>query len=141
MINITTLKLKLTVALFGILISLSQSYAQPRDWELDKWPADLETEFALSALPSHLRADATVYLLEPAKRYYTARQGTNGFTCFVSRTEWEWADFRRDHAAPISYDAEGSRTILKVFFDVATMRATGKYSALQVRDSVVQRVK
>src|SRR5688500_8186521 len=117
MTNITTLKSKLTASLAAILISLLKSYAQPRDWELDKWPADLETEFALSALPPHLRSEATVYLLDPAKGYYIARQGTNGFTCFVSRTEWEWADFRKDHAAPISYDAEGSRTILKVFLD------------------------
>lgn len=140
--NFISIKLLLTVITFNILFSVSPASAQTsNDWQLDRWPADLETEFALSALPSHLRSQATVYLLDPEKGYYIARQGTNGFSCFVSRTEWEWADFAKDHAAPISYDAEGSKTILKVFLDVAAMRASGKYSAIQVRDTVVQRVK
>ena len=68
-------------------------------------PADLERDFALSALPAHLRDSATVYLLDPEKGYYIARQGTNGFSTFVNRTEWEWAEFVQDDYAAISYDA------------------------------------
>src|ERR1700750_2954201 len=93
---------------------------------LEKMPAALETDFALSALPPHLRAAATVYLLDPAKGYYVAQAGSNGFVCFVSRTEWEWAEFRQDLATPISYDAEGARAIVPVYLDVAAMRASGK---------------
>jgi hypothetical protein len=47
-------------------------------------PAALETDFALSALPTQLRDGATVYLLDPAKGYYMARKGSNGFICFVA---------------------------------------------------------
>jgi hypothetical protein len=111
------------------------------DWKLEKWPVDLETDFALSALPPHLRTEATVYLMDPEKGFYVARHGTNGFVCFVSRTEWEWAEFRKDLATPISFDAEGARTILPVVLDVAAMRATGKFTPEQVKDTVIERIK
>src|SRR5581483_3751909 len=78
--------------------------------QLDKMPADLETELAISALPAHLRAGATVYLLDPMKGYYVGRQGSNGFICFVDRTDWEWGELRNDDYAPMGYDAEGART-------------------------------
>ena len=111
------------------------------DWKLEKMPADLETDFALSALPPQLRGAATVYLLDPDKGYYISRPGTNGFACFIARTEWEWAEFRQDVATPISYDAEGVRAILPVYLDVATMRASGKYSPMQIRDTIIARIK
>ena len=111
------------------------------DSKLQKWPVDLETDFALSALPPHLRSEATVYLLEPNKGFYIGRQGTNGFVCFVSRTEWEWADFRNDLATPISFDPEGAKTIVPVFLDVAALRASGKFTAEQVKDTVIERIK
>jgi hypothetical protein len=111
------------------------------DWKLEKMPADLETDFALSALPPRLRDAATVYSLDPDKGYYISRQGTNGFVCFIARTEWEWAEFRQDVATPISYDAEGARTIMPVYLDVAAMRASGKYSPVQIRDTVISRIK
>jgi hypothetical protein len=111
------------------------------DSQLEKWPTDLETDFALSALPPHLRSEATVYLLDPQKGFYVGRQGTNGFICFISRTEWEWEEFRNDLATPISYDAEGAKTIFPVYIDVAAMRASGKYTPAQIKDSVIQRIK
>lgn len=118
------------------------SFAQPsQDWTLDKMPVDLEMDFALSALPPQLRDQSTVYLLDPKKGYYIARQGTNGFSTFVSRTEWESGVFDQDTFGAISYDAEGTKTHLPVFLDVAEMRASGKYSASQIRDIVVKRVK
>jgi hypothetical protein len=110
------------------------------DSNLEKMPSDLEMDFALSALPPHLRADATVYLLDPAKGYYVGRQGTNGFVCFISRTEWEWGEFRNDIYVPISFDPEGARTIARVYLDVAAMRATGQFTGLQVRDTVLDRL-
>src|ERR1041385_3975830 len=99
--------------------------------KLEKMPPDLERDFALSALPPHLRKEATVYLLDPAKGYYIAKKGTNGFICYIERTAWEWGEFRNDVAAPISYDAEGARKIFTVTMDVAAMRASGKYTAKQ----------
>ncbi|HVZ97780.1 MAG TPA: hypothetical protein VG847_12950 [Chitinophagaceae bacterium] len=111
------------------------------DWKLEKMPADLETDFALSALPPQLRDGATVYLLDPDKGYYISRQGTNGFVCFIARTEWEWAEFRQDVATPISYDAEGAKTIMPVYLDVAAMRASGKCPPVQIRDTIIARIK
>lgn len=111
------------------------------DWQLDKMPADLETAFALSALPPHLRAQATVYLLDPAKGFYVAHRGSNGFICFISRTEWEWGKFRKDLYAPMAYDAEGARTIFPVYRDMAAMRASGRFTALQIKDTVISRIR
>lgn len=109
--------------------------------QLDKMPADLETQLALSALPADLQAGATVYLLDPAKGYYVGRQGTNGFVCFIDRTDWEWAQFRNDVYAPISFDPAGAATTFVVIRDVAAMRASGKFTAQQVRDTVIARIR
>jgi hypothetical protein len=117
------------------------SAQKPANLELQKMPEDLETDFALSSLPSHLRANATVYLLDPSKGYYLARRGENGFVCFVTRTEWEWGEFRTDLTMPISFDPEGAKTIFPVYQDVAAMRASGKFTALQIKDSVINRIK
>ena len=116
-----------------------QSHSQETETNyarLDQWPRDLEVDFALSALPPHLRSDATVYVLNPAKGYEVAKKGSNGFVCFVSRTEWEWADSRDDHAAPISYDAAGTAAAFQVYLDVAKWRASGKYTPAQVKKMV-----
>jgi hypothetical protein len=125
----------------GVLLPARGFCQETADTKLEKWPADLERDFALSALPPHLRSGATVYLLDPAKGYYIAKKGTNGFVCYIERTSWEWGEFRKDVAAPISYDPEGARTIFKVVMDVAAMRASGKYTGKQVRDIVVDRIK
>jgi len=124
------------------LIIPSTSLAQKQgDWQLAKMPADLETELALTALPPHLRAQATVYLLDLAKGYYATRQGSNGFVCFISRTEWEWAEFRNDLAAPMAYDPEGAKTIFPVYKEVAEMRASGKFTPLQIKDTIINRIR
>jgi hypothetical protein len=128
-----------TIAL--VIISLTLCYAQEtKGWQLEKMPADLETDYALSALPPHLRDGATVYLLDPKKGYYIGKQGTNGFGTFINRTEWEWAEFVPDTYAAVSYDAEGVKTYLPVYFAVAEMRATGKYTPKQIRDTILKRV-
>lgn len=131
----------LSVFLMGLILPAKVFSQKSGDWKLEKMPTDLEKDFALSALPPHLRKGATVYLMDPEKGYYVAQKGTNGFICFITRTEWEWADFRKDLTMPISFDAEGARTIFPVYHDVAIMRASGKYTALQVRDTVIHRIK
>ena len=124
--------------LLSLFIS-SQNFAQKTtDWQLDKMPVDLETDYALSSLPVDLCNDATVYLLDPQKGYYVGRQGSNGYICFVERTDWEWSEFRDDVCTPISYDAEGAKSIFPVYMDVAAMRASGKFSATQIRDSIIR---
>jgi hypothetical protein len=130
------------LSILVILLVSTWSFGQnSTGWLLDKMPPDLETDFALSSLPAHLRDSATVYLLDPNKGYYIARRGTNGFSAYVHRTEWERAEFVQDTYAAISYDAEGTKTYLPVAFDVAEMRASGKYSPTQVRDTILKRVK
>src|SRR5664279_5207009 len=131
----------LLILLIPTLFPIPGSGQKSTGWLLDKMPPDLETDFALSALPAHLRDSATVYLLDPEKGYYIARQGTNGFSTYVHRTEWERAEFVQDTYAAISYDAEGAKTYLPVAFAVAEMRASGKYSPSQVRDTILKRVK
>src|SRR5690554_2287535 len=68
---------------------------------IEAMPAELETRLALSAAPPALRDCAAVYLLDPAKGYDLARQGTNGITCVVQRTAWELVDFRNDIFIPL----------------------------------------
>lgn len=130
-----------TLLLASMILVFTQDFAQgAAGWQLEKMPVDLETDYALSALPPHLRNDATVYLLDPQKGYYVGRQGSNGYICFIARTEWEWGDFRDDVFAPISYDAEGAKSIFPVYMDVAAMRASGKYKATEIRDSIRNRI-
>jgi len=129
--------MKQTIILLLICISALNSFAQ----KLEKMPADLETDFALSSLPPHLRNEATVYLLDPDKGYYATRKGSNGFSCMVLRTEWEWEEFTDDCFTALSFDAEGSKTIVPVYLDVAAMRASGKYTPSEIKSTVVKRVK
>lgn len=135
-------KIRRFLSLVIMLFVAAQSFAQkPAAPALDKMPADLETDYALSALPPQLRPGATIYLLDPAKGYYVSRKGSNGFICFVTRTAWEWAEFRNDIFTAISYDAEGARVIFPVFQDAESMRASGKFTALQVRNIILDRIK
>ncbi|MGH2563698.1 MAG: hypothetical protein ACRDE5_04245 [Ginsengibacter sp.] len=125
-----------------MIVCSSESFAQQtKDWQLEKMPADLETDYALSALPSHLRDGATVYLLDPAKGYYVARKGTNGFSAYIERTDWSRGEFVPDMYAALGFDSIGSKTLMPIFFEIAAMRATGKYTATQLKDIVIQRVK
>jgi hypothetical protein len=127
--------------LAGTVFTSAGFAQQTPGWQLDRMPADLETDFALSSLPTRLRDHATVYLLDPKKGYYISRNGTNGFSVIINRTQWEKAEFLPDVYTSISYDEEGAKTYLPVFFDVAAMRASGKFSPEQIRDTIVQRVK
>jgi len=128
--------------LLTLVFSTPKSFAKTlADLRLEKMPADLERDYALSALPPDLRNGASVYLLDPSKGYYLARKGSNGFVAFVARTEWEWSEFRQDVIAPISFDAEGAKMIFPVYQAVAAMRASGKYTALQVRNIIIDRIR
>ena len=96
---------------------------------LEQMPTKLETRFALSALPPTMRDQASVYLLDPKKGYQLSRLGTSGVTCLVERTAWEQADFRNDIYVPLCYDAEGSKTFLRVIMDAASLRIQGMSAA------------
>ena len=58
--------------------------------KLERMPEPLETRFALSAAPPHLRENATTYLLDPVRGYVLSRKGTNGVSCIVVRSDWQF---------------------------------------------------
>jgi hypothetical protein len=118
--------LRLVLATITIsLVGISAPPSQAAETTIEQMPADLETRFALSALPPALRDKATVYLLEPKKGYQLSRQGTSGVACLVERTVWEWVDFRNDIYVPLCYDAVGAKAHLRVIMDAAALRAQG----------------
>jgi hypothetical protein len=121
----------ITALLASSLLGMAAAMpAHAAETMLDRMPAGLETQFALSAAPPGLRAKATVYLLDPKKGYYIARQGTSGVACAVQRTQWEAADFRNDIYYGICFDAAGVKTYLQVVLDAAALRAQGMSPAV-----------
>jgi len=108
--------------------------------KLEPMPQSLEIRFALSAAPPHLRSDATTFLLDPAKGYERNHQGTNGVSCIVVRSDWQWSDkpFRDDIFWPVCYDAEGSKTLLQDYIYAAELRARGM-SVKHVHEEVTKR--
>lgn len=92
---------------------------------IEQMPAQLESRYALSAAPPAVRAKASVYLLDPRSGYRLSQEGSNGVTCLVERTVWEWAEHRNDIYIPLCYDAAGTTAHLKVIMDVAALRAQG----------------
>src|SRR5215831_3044519 len=126
-----------TLALIVVLSSSLSASAQNKETSkgpnrIEALPRDLEIQLALSALPPHLRDDATVYVLNPAKGFEVARKGTNGFHAFVARTgddtfrgSWPLTTYRDDILYPISFDEAGTKAQMRVFFDAAEMQAKG----------------
>ena len=120
------------LAFCSIGAHLALAQAQPNEKEitnvrgpLEKMPVSLEVSLALSALPPTLREKASVYVLDPAKGYMLERAGSNGQSCLVGRTEWKFADYRNDVYDPICYDTVGAKNHMRVWFDVAELRAKG----------------
>jgi hypothetical protein len=129
-------KVHAIVLIVGLLFSLAASAEDKQTREVMKkiepLPQDLEIQLALSALPPHLRDNATVYILNPDKGFEVARKGTNGFHAFVARTgddtfrgAWPLTEYREDILYPISFDAAGAKAQMRVFFDAAEMQAKG----------------
>ena len=65
-----------------------------------------ELALAISAAPSELSRNATVYTVRDGK-VTTIRQGTNGSACMVAR------DFHAGSLYPICFNPEGTRTVMK----------------------------
>src|SRR5512143_4047064 len=120
----------ITGLLFSLTASAENKPAPKVMNKIEPLPRDLEIQLALSALPPHLRDDATVYMLNPDKGFEVARKGTNGFHAFVARTGddafrgfWPLTEYRDDILYPISFDKAGAKVQMRVFFDVAEMQA------------------
>lgn len=127
-----------TLVIAGLVLSPTASVdAQRRQTpkvptKLEPLPRDLEIQLALSALPPHLRDNATVYALNPAKGFEVARKGSGAFHALVARTgddsfrgTWPLTAYRDDILYPIAFDAAGAKAQLRVFLDAAEMQANG----------------
>src|SRR5215470_17282998 len=88
-------------------------------------PREQQITLAESAAPSEVSSKATVYVLG-AKGYEKAREGTNGFSCFVGR---HFAKPTETTIEPQCFDAEGSRTLLPVYLHGEELRTNGKSEA------------
>lgn len=124
--------LQAIVVVISLLCSLIASAESNKTNRIEPLPRDLEIELALSALPPHLRGNATVYVLNPDKGFEVAKKGTNGFHAFVARTgddtfrgSWPFTDYRDDILYPISFDKAGAQAQMRIFFDAAEMQAKG----------------
>ncbi len=119
-----------TVQTAAVVVCLLFSLTANAQDKIEPLPQDLEIQLALSALPPHLRAHATVYTLNPNKGFEVAREGTNGFHAFVARTgddsfrgSWPLTEYRADILYPVSFDNAGTAAQMRVFFDAAEMQA------------------
>ena len=127
--------LRVVFAILGISlihVSAASSQAPTAMTTIEPLPRALEVQLALSALPPHLRENATVYVLNPAKGFEAARTGTNGFHALVARTgddtfrgSWPLEKYRDDILYPIGFDPAGAKEQMRVFFDAAEMQAKG----------------
>ena len=80
-----------------------------------------EIALARSAAPAEVSARATVLVLRDGK-YVEGVKGTNGVTCYVSRSQPEAVE-------PECFDAEASATILPIDILQTELRLAGKSSA------------
>src|SRR5688500_6600566 len=95
---------------------------QARSPGIEALPRDVEMEHTASALPKHVRDDATIYVLDARKGFEVARQGTNGFHALVVRTgddafrgSWPLTEYPQDVLYPIGFDAAGATAHMRVF--------------------------
>ena len=113
-------KVQVIVLVAGLLFSLAAAAQDKQALEVTKkiepLPRDLEIQLALSALPPHLRDNATAYVLNPEKGFEVARKGANGLIAFVALTgddtfrgSWPLTEYRDDILYPISFDAAGTK--------------------------------
>jgi len=99
-------------------------YELPRVYDASM-PRDQQIILAESAAPAEVSSKATVYVLGP-QGYEKAREGTNGFSCFVGR---QFLTPTETTIAPQCLDAEGSRTLLLVYMHGEELRTSGKSEA------------
>src|SRR5947207_14782484 len=106
--------------LFSFTVSAQNKQTSSGTNKIEPLPRDLEIQLALSALPPHLRENATVYVLNPDKGSEVARRGTNELYALVARTgddtfrgSWPRTKYSDDILYPISVDEAGSKAELR----------------------------
>jgi hypothetical protein len=110
------------ISVLALVTALSVSY---EILELDR-----EVELARSAGLAPWNEEATIYVLGPGG-YFKAKEGTNGFSCMVGRSDpgTRW---------PVCFDAVGTETILPRYIREAELRLQGK-SEREVRQDTAER--
>jgi hypothetical protein len=88
-------------------------------------PRERQIALAMSAAPAEVSGHATIYILG-RKGHEKAREGTNGFSCYVGR---HFVKPTETSVEPACFDAEGSRTILIVYLREEELRSSGKSEA------------
>jgi hypothetical protein len=112
----------LSVSLFSSAAPIRAKAQQlPRVFDASM-PREQQIALAESAAPAEVSSKATVYVLGP-KGYEKAREGTNGFSCFVGR---HFLKPTETTIEPACFDAEGSRTLLPVYMHGEELRISGK---------------
>jgi hypothetical protein len=115
----------LSIGLFSSTLLIPATAQElPRVYDAST-PRDQQITLAESAAPAEVSSKATVYVLGP-KGYEKAREGTNGFSCFVGRHFVKPAETTIE---PQCFDAEGSRTLLLVYMHGEELRTNGKSEA------------
>lgn len=120
--SMNCMKIALSVGLLSSTASI-QAMAQelPKIYDASM-PREHQITLAESAAPAEVSSQATVYILGP-KGYEKAREGTNGFSCFVGR---HFVKPTETTIEPQCFDAEGSRTLLPVYLHGEELRTHGK---------------
>ena len=90
-------------------------------------PRERQIELALSAAPTEVSNNATVYILG-------VLEGTNGFSCLIERS---FAGTTQNSSAPACFDAEGSRTLMLTYLRREDLRAQGKSEA-EIKDDIAK---
>jgi hypothetical protein len=115
----------LLILLSGVLSSSAaiQAVAQelPKLYDASV-PRERQIALAESAAPAEVSSKATIYVLS-TKGYEKAREGTNGFSCFVSR---HFVKPTETTVEPQCFDAEGTRTLLPIYMHGEELRLSGK---------------
>ncbi|HEX8766641.1 MAG TPA: hypothetical protein VF740_15840 [Candidatus Acidoferrum sp.] len=107
----------LAILFAGNVVAIAQ-HEKPKPAYDFSMSREEKIKLAESAAPPEISSKATVYVLEHSG-YIKAREGNNGFTCFVDRqTPW--------NSEPTCFDAEGSATTLLTRLFAEEQRGKGK---------------
>ena len=136
--NYSFLKLLIRMKHLSILVLLVISTticgcAQTQKPNTIIFPAELEKEIALSALPEHLREDCGIYLFNPKKGFELVKESKNGHTTMVQRIPG-----MNDAFVPVSYDNLGQKHHVKRILDIGRWIAEG-VSPEEIRERVKSR--
>ncbi|HEX6727780.1 MAG TPA: hypothetical protein VF078_10525 [Nitrospira sp.] len=122
----------LLIAIPCLLLTINANAQINKAPKVEPLPRDLEIQLALSALPPHLRDNATVYGSNLVKGFEVARKGTKGSaplwrepgTIHSEARGLAFFSVSRRHSVS-AFDEAGAKANMRVFFDAAEAQAKG----------------